>query len=531
MYLPCCFLQLLLLASCALAFYPYSLPQPKASSDSDPAANVKRSPLYIWHNEQFDAKDSPVVPTLGIRKLLPKSNVHPISQTIHEANHITRKYRARGIPGPEVDEERAFTNSQRGIKQRASSIKGSNGFEIVLSKPPAQANSAAINQDGVDFSYFSTVQFGSSGKPLYMLIDSGASATWVMGSECVAPSCVAHTRYGKADSSTLTISSTSWNVTYGTGQVGGYVANDTVSFAKSTFDLQFGYAKDVSDDFQNYPFDGILGFGLPRPNSANMPTIMETLSAKKIFKANIIGINLDRSSDDSNDGQITFGDFDKSKFIGDIAYLKATSSNGLWELPIVDAGVDNRPCNFTGKSAIIDTGTSFMLLPLDDAKKLHSQIPNVQLNGEVFTLPCSSTQILQIVYTGITIEIPPKDYVGKNIGGELCLSNIIGRQTFGVNQWLLGDTFLKNAYMVCDYDQIRIGFAKKVDPKSSVLAATMSATPVLTSSGQSISSSSFSLTVGQKPVSSLNISPNHPISFYLNNLKGHSTQHDPYDHS
>jgi len=123
-----------------------------------------------------------------------------------------------------------------------------------------------------------------------------------------------------------------------------------------------------------------------------------------------------------------------------------------------DAGVDDRGCKFTGKTAIIDTGTSFVLMPPDDAKKLLTQIPKAEPSGETFQIPCATTAAIQFTFSGVTYNVSAKDYLGKTVdGGNMCASNIIGRQTFGANQWLMGDAFLKNVYTVFDFTQNRIG--------------------------------------------------------------------------
>ena len=316
----------------------------------------------------------------------------------------------------------------------------------------------AINEDGTDYSYFSTVNIGSSGESLNMLVDTGAANTWVMGSDCRSKACLAHNTFGRANSGTLQVTRNTWNVTYGTGQVSGVVVNDTVSMAGFTLPLAFGSASVTSDDFLTYPMDGILGLGRPKSNVMGVPTVMEALDSAHLLKGKLLGVNLQRNLDGATDGEVNFGTVDSSKFVGDLSYTTSVSNDGLWEVPVDDAGVDNRGCKFTGKTAIIDTGTSFVLMPPDDAKKLLTQVPKVEPSGETFHIPCASTAAIQFTFSGVTYNVSSKDYLGKSVdGGSMCVSNIIGRQTFGANQWLMGDAFLKNVYTVFDFTQNRIG--------------------------------------------------------------------------
>src|SRR6266487_3223585 len=154
-----------------------------------------------------------------------------------------------------------------------------------MGSPPTMENSMAINTDGYDYSYFSTLKFGSEGYELWMLIDTGAANTWVMGSNCTSKACQRHRTFGADHSTSLAITNIPWNVTYGTGSV-------------------------------------------------NVPTIMQVLANAKLLKKNILGVNLQRSSDGATDGQITFGDIDKTKFTGDISYAKALPDAHRWEIPV-----------------------------------------------------------------------------------------------------------------------------------------------------------------------------------------------------
>ncbi|KAI9771273.1 MAG: hypothetical protein M1840_002243 [Geoglossum simile] len=438
---------------CASAFYPYS--PPVTSS----APRGKRSASYTWFGGEVDHGDSSGPPSLNIRRVAPRvgtDDIHPHIRNVQEANRITRKYRGRGIAGPSVNGEDALVGAEQSIQQ-GTPVKRANTYPIVTAVKPTFTNSMAVDQDGTDFSYFSVVKFGSKGKTLYMLIDTGSASTWMMADTCTTAACKVHNTFGESDSDTLDISDTPWSVAYGTGNVSGVIAKDTVAFAGFSIPLSFGLGSSVSDDFRSYPIDGILGLGRPQSNSLKTPTIMETLVSEKLIKKNLFAVNLQRNSDGSNDGVVTFGDWDKSRFDGDLSWIDNVSKDGLWEIPVSDVAVDSNAGKFVGKTAIIDTGTSMVLLPPNDAAKIHSLFPQMKQDGESFQLLCSSTQSILFTLGGATYAIPPKDYLGRSIDGQYCASNIIGRQTFGKDQWLIGDIFLKNVYSVFDLDKNLVG--------------------------------------------------------------------------
>ena len=232
-----------------------------------------------------------------------------------------------------------------------------------MASTPEASASMAVNEEGQDLPYFSVMHFGSEGKKLWMLVDSGAADTWVMGSECTTSACRSHTTFGSLDSTTLTDTRQSWSVMYGTGTVGGTIVADTVAFAGFSVGLQFGPASNTSDDFNSYPMDGILGLGRPGSNNLRTPTLMQVLANQKLLKANFFGVHLQRNGDGANNGQITFGEVDNSKFDNELTYTNTVSSDSIWEIPADGAGVNGVSCNFTGKTGVIDTGTSYILMP------------------------------------------------------------------------------------------------------------------------------------------------------------------------
>jgi cathepsin D len=379
-------------------------------------------------------------------------------------------------------------------------------------------NAMAIDEDGQDLSYFSAVKFGSKGKEMWMLLDTGAANTWVMGSNCTTSACLAHDTFGSQDSSTLHVTATPWSVSYGTGTVEGVTVTDTVAFANYSVEMGFGSATFTSNDFNNYPMDGILGLGRTASNQIGTPTVMQVLDNNNLLQANILGIHLQRNSDGAKDGQITFGGVDHSKFQGSLSYTATVSADSnLWEIPVDDVAVSGSSCKFTGRSAIIDTGTSYVLMPPEDAKILHAQIPGSTNTGGSpnFMIPCSTTKTIQFTFSGVTYSVQPKDYVSKvNSVGKMCASNIIGQQAYSANQWILGDVFLKNVYTVFDFDKDRIGFGvnSAAPLTGSPVTASSSPSSVAQSASLSTHASSLATSTMKTVAPSVSASPSGPTS-------------------
>jgi hypothetical protein len=360
-------------------------------------------------------------------------------------NWLIRKYdhssQVRDIARDSIEERAVATNT----------------YAVQTAAMPAQTNSAGISQDGTDFSYFAQVQFGSANTPLYMLLDTGASTTWVMGPSCGSAACKGHNSFGPGDSTTFQMGTESFYVAYGAGNVSGTLGSDSVSLAGMKFQMTFGIANNTSNDFEYFPIDGILGLSLDKTST---PSFLDTLVSSKAIKSNVFGISLNRASDGGNTGEINFGAPDTSKFTGTLNYTPVSSNGaGDWAIPLANVGFGSNQAGITGKLAYIDTGTSFIFCPPDQAAAFYAIVPGAKIAStgatDTYSVPCGTTTALTFTFGTTTYSVSPKDWISSSVNG-VCTGNVFGR-TIVPDAWLLGDTFLKNVYAVFDVDQTRVG--------------------------------------------------------------------------
>ncbi|KAF9738587.1 hypothetical protein PMIN02_004891 [Paraphaeosphaeria minitans] len=353
-----------------------------------------------------------------------------------------------------------------------------NTYDILSSDDPSRKNSVAVDQDGADLSYMAAITIGSSKEEHHLLLDSAASNTWVMGQECTAEACGKHNTFGEGNSGSLKTTTKSFSITYGTGSVSGTIASDTLHIAGLSTPLTFGLATNVSSEFNAYPMDGILGLG--RGTAASLgdsQTLIEALAAADVIPAKVFGMHLSRAADGTNDGELDLGAVNSERFEGALQWLDGVPNDtGFWEVGVGDAGAGPSLAGFEGKSAIIDSGTSYVFMPEADALALHALVRGYTRSGETFSVPCSTTSDLRIKLGHTTYAISSKDWVGGTTGAGMCRSNVFGRQTFGADQWLLGDVFLKNVYTAFDLDSGKVGFGTKPDGASASASSTATAT-------------------------------------------------------
>jgi hypothetical protein len=208
--------------------------------------------------------------------------------------------------------------------------------------------------------------------------------------------------------------------------------------------------------------DGILGIGRGT-GSDSTSQLLSILSDTKLIPSKLYAIHLSRATDGLGDGELNLGSLNPDRYSGDINYVDIVpNTNGFWEIPLSGASLDSNTISLSGgRSVIVDTGTSFILTPPADALALHSNIKGYVQDGETFSVPCDTTSVIKFTFGQQTYNISTPDWRGGKLASGLCRSNIIGRQTFGEKQWLVGDVFLKNVYSVFDFEKGRVGFGVK----------------------------------------------------------------------
>ncbi|UNI16109.1 hypothetical protein JDV02_002578 [Purpureocillium takamizusanense] len=424
-------LQLALLTSSVSAFFPFA---PDWLQKQDGTLSAREV------NRDVDGEGASGF-SLGLQRKPDVTSTKPAERAAREAKRLATKYQrshpAQGETSPDV-------------------VRRSNQYPVTGADDPSKDMTAGVNQDGADYSYFVKVKLGSKSKSMYMLVDTGAGSSWVMGSSCTSKACTMHSTFGPDDSSTFKTANKDFSISYGSGTVSGTLATDTISLAGVSFTYNFGLASNTSDDFTRFAFDGILGLSMSQ--GANDNFVKSMGDAKKLDKS-MFAVSLNRASDGTNTGEIRFGSTNSDKYKGDITYTPVSSSGGDWAIQLDDVTYDGSKAQVGGVKSYIDTGTSFIFGPADLVKKVHGVIPGSESgDGLTYTVPCDSKP-LTLTFSGVDFAISPKDWVSPKDSSGKCTSNIYGHEAVP-GAWLLGDTFLKNVYAVFDKDQKRIGFAK-----------------------------------------------------------------------
>ena len=260
-----------------------------------------------------------------------------------------------------------------------------------------------------------------------------------------------------------------FQITYGSGAVAGNIITDDIAVAGLQLSNHtFGVANRESVEFSSSQtaFDGIMGLAQSTLSNQKTLTPVESLAQAGLIQEAITSFKISRLADQKNDGEVTFGGLDASKFDQQtLVTINNVNKNGFWEAPVDAVSMNGRNLALNGRTAILDTGTTLLIVPPADAQAIHQAIPGAADGGNGnFIVPCTTTASLALTFGGRSFAIDPRDIVfvpvdPNNPNGD-CISGISAGQIGGPQQWLVGDVFLKNAYFSTDVGKNTIQLAK-----------------------------------------------------------------------
>ncbi|KAI0077892.1 aspartic peptidase A1 [Panus rudis PR-1116 ss-1] len=354
-----------------------------------------------------------------------------------------------------------------------AALQALNDGGLTAAQPPTADNSLGLDVEANDVGYIATVQMGTPPRDFKVLMDSGSADLWVGSEQCQSEDggdCGNHVFLGSQSSSSFVDTGKQFQVTYGSGEVAGNIITDNINVAGLALNKHtFGVATTESVDFSSNqtPFDGLMGLAQSTLSNQRVLTPVEALAKQGLITDAITSYKISRVADGKNDGEITFGGLDETKFDPNtLVTFDNVNKQGFWEGDMT-VSVDGQDLGLKGRTAILDTGTTLIIAPQADATAVHQQIPGAKSDGQGgFTIPCTTTATVALTFGGQTFEINPQDMLfapvdPTDLQGD-CISGISSGNIGGANEWLVGDVFLKNAYFSTDVTKNTISLAKLV---------------------------------------------------------------------
>jgi hypothetical protein len=262
-----------------------------------------------------------------------------------------------------------------------------------------------------------------------------------------------------------------FNISYvdGSGASGDY-AKDTFSFGGQDLkDMQFGIG------YTSTSPEGILGIGytvnevqVNRAGGQAYPNLPQLLANDKIINSNAYSLWLNDL--EASTGSILFGGVDTEKYTGSLQTLPVIAEQGVFAefiIALTGMGVNGKAGSLFDNETVpvlLDSGSSLMYLPDSLVSSIYTQF-NAQYDssqGAAF-VDCSladDSTTLDFTFSSPTISVPMNELVivaGYQRGQPVC---ILGIGPAGQSTCVLGDTFLRSAYVVYDLSNNEISLAQ-----------------------------------------------------------------------
>lgn len=315
-----------------------------------------------------------------------------------------------------------------------------------------------------DLIWAATIHVGNPPKAFLVSVDTGSSDFFLASNRCPTSQCTGKNIYIPKQSSHSQGTDESYTISFGDGSsVKADVMIDTVSMGGITLpNIGVGAVTQLSRQFQSSTgdtSDGLMGFGFPSlSQSKNTPFF--TALTKTNQQLGVLGSRFSRKSDRGS--EITIGGVNPEAFRGPFTTLNVMAMEGqppaFWDVSFDGVIVNGESLKLSSTIATIDTGTSVIGVPQEDARAIYASVPGATSSSSgQYSFPCESTPFISMVFGGRKFDIHPADMsIGKDKNGR-CVGGIIGLDKKGV--WLVGQVFLKNVYTVYDQRNYTVSFA------------------------------------------------------------------------
>ncbi|KAL8853765.1 MAG: hypothetical protein Q9221_001408 [Calogaya cf. arnoldii] len=363
--------------------------------------------------------------------------------------------------------------------------------EPLTNEKRTPSTAGLLSNDKYKSGYWVNISVGTPPQQLRVILDTGSSDLWIASAVsdlCRWNAFVCEAYGGSYDprqSSSMEDLQQAFEIGYlDFNGVEGTFINETLEiFGMSMDDVQMGLATSGSKA------EGVLGIGFDQGEfglNLNMP-VYPNLVSQLVLNGYINSRAYSIWLDDYNatSGNLLFGAVDSTKYIGDLQVLPMVDAiNGLdtpgptlqmTSLTFEDApgtgSLDLAPKDMNIR-VILDTGSTFSYLPKSLVDAMYAAAGVVVGEYGYPLASCNLTTATQSFIFGFggpdgsKIKVPISEFIFPNFSEGMVFPDGTPACVFGLEVYknpgtmILGDTFLRSAYVVFDLDNKQIGLAQ-----------------------------------------------------------------------
>ncbi|KAF1990130.1 acid protease [Aulographum hederae CBS 113979] len=323
--------------------------------------------------------------------------------------------------------------------------------------------------------YYVNVTIGTPGQRLRLDIDTGSSDIWCNSDDSEfcqqndGSDCRESGTFNANHSSTYEYVNSDFKIQYvDNSEAAGDYATDTLNIGGNDIDdIRFGIG------YTSTSAQGILGVGYMsnevqrNTDGKTYPNLPQALVDRGTIQSNAYSLWLNDLS--SETGNVLFGGIDSDKYEGSLQTVPIVKQeNKNTEFIIALTGLSSQDQDLMGDmdpfGVLLDSGASLSYLPNDIALDLYDMygLESTTSDGvpEVDCDLANSEDSVEFSFSGINITVPMNELILTSqitATGKKCVFGI-GPSDDGLS--VLGDTFLRSAYVVYDLENNQISLAK-----------------------------------------------------------------------
>lgn len=313
--------------------------------------------------------------------------------------------------------------------------------------------------------YSIDIYLGSDEQHLQVDIDTGSSDLWVPSNNVDCSGCTDSGTFDPSDSSTFTNLNENYEIAYedqSTSQ--GYWGTDNFGFTSGSptiSDLQFAVVTQTSVEQ-----GGILGIAIEQQESTSLeyPNVPVALANQGVIDKPSYSVYL--NNEDATTGTLLFGGIDEAKFSGDLVklpYSPVVDQSAGFFVEIDSVKYPDGSSTSVNGYTIFDTGTTLTYFTQEIFQEIGEKFGGqlyVTPKEQYYVVDCSladEDDVLTYEFPGVSIEVPYSDLVMQLYYSNGQPSGQCALLILPENLNILGDNFLRHAYLYYDIADQYIG--------------------------------------------------------------------------
>lgn len=334
-----------------------------------------------------------------------------------------------------------------------------NGIQFTNNNLPSQSNgsntiiNSLINQIT---HYTVNIGIGESNLSYPMLVDTGSSEFWVSNDTSLVD-----VPYNYAEDTNKQVSNTPFHIDYVRGSADGFWATNRFFFGHEITSMSYAIVYKGLNAPKIRKSTGILGISYSLDGRPNLPLM---LKQDDFIHKNAYSLSL--KDYQGTGGSLLFGGIDHSRYVGDLLSVPRVDypDAALKTLSIAlnSVTVDGNTINTSGLLVPLDSGTSFTYLPPDVYAQIAASFgiddsKSATYGAPTFNVTQYGDKTVTFEFSGAQISVKGSDLAinfqafNRPDHGDLKIFGIWSNK-YSAGYSILGDTFLRSAYVVYDLD-------------------------------------------------------------------------------